>query len=295
MSQPFKIAVASGKGGTGKTTVATSLALCQAGRCHCLVDCDVEAPNAHLFFKLNEIQQERVTKRVPVVDHEKCTYCGKCAEVCQFNAINVLNKPILAKQSVLIFQNLCHSCGACTYICPENAMSEVSVPIGDLHIFETPEQLELFSGEMHVGTAMAVPIIQAVQKKADDATSATDIVIYDSPPGNSCSVVETIKKVDFVILVTEPTPFGLHDLKLTVQLVQDLAKPTGVVINRYGIGNDDVENFLKEKGIPVLMHIPYDPAIATKLSQGTPLIKQSPDWVKAFEHMVQTIIREEYA
>ena len=295
MSQPFKIAVASGKGGTGKTTVATSLALSRAGRQQYLVDCDVEAPNAHLFFKLNETQHERVTKRIPVVDYEKCTYCGKCAEVCQFNAINVLNKPILAKQSVLIFKNLCHSCGACTYICPENAMGEVPVPIGDLHQFETPEQLQIISGEMQVGTAMAIPIIQAVQKKAEEVASEADIIIYDSPPGNSCSVVETVKKVDFVVLVTEPTPFGLHDLKLTVQLVQDLDKPTGVVINRHGIGNDEVEDFLKEKGIPILMRIPYDPDIAAKLSLGTPLSKQSPEWERSFENLLRSITQEEYA
>ena len=168
------------------------------------------------------------------------------------------------------------------------------VPIGDLHQFETPEHLKIFSGEMQVGTAMAVPIIQAVQKKAAGEASEADIIIYDSPPGNSCSVVETVKKVDFVVLVTEPTPFGLHDLKLTVQLVQDLGKPTGVVINRYGIGNDDVEIFLKEKGIPVLMHIPYDPIIATYLSQGIPLIKQSLKWENNFENLIQSITQEEY-
>lgn len=293
MSRPFKIAVASGKGGTGKTTVATSLALSQAGRQHCLVDCDVEAPNAHLFFDLVEFDHKTVTKRIPVVDLNKCTYCGKCAEVCQFNAISVLNKPILAKQNVLIFPNLCHSCGACTYICPENAMKEKPIPIGDIHVFDTPEDLTIFSGEMQIGTAMAVPIIHDVQQTAIDYAVEADIIIYDSPPGNSCSVVETIKKVDFVVLVTEPTPFGLHDLKLTVDLVQEMGKPTGVVINRDGIGNDDVENFLKEKGIPILMRIPYNPSIAGQLSQGVPLVKQSLDWQKAFEKLIQTIIRED--
>ena len=295
MSRPFKIAVASGKGGTGKTTVATSLALSQAGRQHCLVDCDVEAPNAHLFFELTEFDHAPVTKRIPVVDFNSCTYCGKCAEVCQFNAISVLNNPILAKQNVLIFPNLCHSCGACTYTCPEKAMSEKPIAIGEIHVFDTLEDLTIFSGEMQVGTAMAVPIIQEVQMKAEEFASEADIIVYDSPPGNSCSVVETIKKVDFVLLVTEPTPFGLHDLKLTVDLVQQLGKPTGVVINRDGIGNDDVENFLKLKRIPILMRIPYNPDIATQLAQGIPLIKQSDEWKQTIENLILAITQEETA
>jgi MinD superfamily P-loop ATPase len=291
-SSSIKIAVASGKGGTGKTTVATSLALSQAGRQHCLVDCDVEAPNAHLFFDLTEFDREIVTKPIPVVDFDRCIYCGKCAEVCEFHAITVLNKPILSKQNVVIFPNLCHSCGACTYICPERAITETPNPIGKIHIFDTPEDVTIFTGEMQVGTAMAVPIIQAVQNKAEEYSSEVDIMIYDAPPGNSCSVVETIKQVDYVILVTEPTPFGLHDLKLTVALVQQLNKSTGVIINRDGIGNDDVENFLAENNIPVLMRIPFDPEIASGLSQGIPLPKQSAKWVQAFQDLAETILRE---
>jgi MinD superfamily P-loop ATPase len=292
MTQPLKIAVASGKGGPGKTTVAVSLALSQVDRQHCLVDCDVEAPNAHLFFDLTEFDHQIVTKRVPVVDFDFCTYCGKCAEVCEFNAISVLKQAILARKNVLIFQNLCHSCGACTYICPEKAIKEQPVPIGEITIFDTPTDLPVFTGEMQVGTAMPVPIIKAVQQAAESFAPDLDVIVYDSPPGNSCSVVETIKKADFVVLVTEPTPFGLHDLKLTVELVKKLGKPTGVVINRDGIGNDDVVQFLSEHSIPILMRIPFDSEIATQLSQGIPLMQQSHQWEQAFSDLL-TQIQEE--
>ncbi len=291
-SSAFKIAVASGKGGTGKTTVATSLAHSQAGRQHCLVDCDVEAPNAHLFFDLTEFDREIVTKPIPVVDFDRCNFCGKCAEVCEFHAISVLNKPILSKQNVLVFPNLCHSCGACTYICPERAISETPNPIGKIHIFDTPEDLTIFTGEMLVGTAMAVPVIHAVQRKAEEYSSEADVIIYDAPPGNSCSVVETIRQVDFVLLVTEPTPFGLHDLKLTIELVQKLNKPMGVIINRDGIGNDDVDNFLIKKDIPILMRIPFDPEIASGLSHGSLLVNQSVQWENAFQKLITLILQE---
>jgi len=288
----MKITVASGKGGTGKTTVATSLVLSQAGRKLCLADCDVEAPNSHLFFNLTAINQTTITKPIPKVDLDSCTYCGKCAEVCEFHAISVLNRPILAKQSVTIFPNLCHSCGACSYICPERAIIEQPTPIGNLHTYETSEEVKIVSGEMHIGTSMPVPVIKAVQKEVFQLQDASDVIIFDAPPGNSCSVVETMKPADFIVLVTEPTPFGLHDLKLIVDLTRELNKPTGIVINRDGIGNDAVEVFARQENIPILLRIPYDPTIAEQLAQGTPLIKQSQGWQEKFELLLKTIFQE---
>ena len=289
---PMKIAVASGKGGTGKTTVATSLVLSRTGRPPCLADCDVEAPNAHLFFKLTKTLQETIHKPIPAVIADACTYCGKCAEVCEFHAISIFNRPILAQQSVMILPNLCHSCGACSYICPEKAIIEQPTPIGRLQTYQTAEGVMIVSGEMQIGTAMPVPVIKAVQKEIHRHQEGCEAIIYDAPPGNSCSVVETMKQSDFVVLVTEPTPFGLHDLKLIIKLTQQLGKPTGIVINRDGIGNDAVENFAQQNNIPIILKIPYSPETARQLAQGKPLIKQSGDWQPKFEQVFRHITQE---
>ena len=289
---PIKIAVASGKGGTGKTTVSTSLALSRESNHTHLVDCDVEAPNAHLFFAVEETEQEIVTKRVPVVDFDRCTYCGKCAEVCQYHAISVMNRAALAKQDVFIFPNLCHACGACTYICPERAIKERPEQIGKITTYSTQTGLNITSGEMDIGTPMPTPIIKAAQKKADRIQTDIDLIIYDSPPGNSCAVVETIKEADYVVLVTEPTPFGLHDLKLAVELTQNLGKPAGVILNRADIGSNAVQEYLEQNGIPVLLKIPFQQEIAQNLSRGVPLAEQSPQWKESFTAVLTTIIEE---
>jgi MinD superfamily P-loop ATPase len=286
---PLTIAIASGKGGTGKTTVAVSFALSLPARSTCLVDCDVEAPNVHLFLEPVNEQVIPVRKMIPKVLFERCTFCGKCAEICQFHAITVLNKPILQQQNVFVYPDLCHSCGACLYVCPELAIVEVPQQIGIIRESHTPSGMRLLTGEMNVGTAMPTPVIRAVIKRALNSRTEQSVIIFDAPPGNSCSVVETVKQADFVVLVTEPTPFGLHDLKLSVQLLDQMHKPVGVIINRDGIGDQAVEQFLIDNNLPLLLRIPFDQAIAKQLSNGIPLIHQSADYQQSFIGLLKQI------
>jgi len=222
------ISVASGKGGTGKTLVATSLALSLKERDNVqLLDCDVEEPNDHVFMKPIITHSEAVSIPVPSVDEEKCTHCGKCGEVCAYNAIAV------TKQKVLIFPELCHGCGACSYLCPEKAISEQGREIG---VVETghSNSVEFIQGRLSVGEAMPTPVIRKVKEQ----TNRDGIVIIDVSPGTSCPVVESINGSDFCLLVTEPTPFGLNDLMLAVETARELSTPCGVVINRAGAGDN---------------------------------------------------------
>ena len=273
------ISVASGKGGTGKTLVATSLALALSDKCKVqLLDCDVEEPNAHIFLHLAINQSQPVLIPVPKVDETKCTYCGRCAEVCAYNAIAVL------KEKVLIFPELCHGCGACSYLCPESAISEEGREIG---VVETGDSgnMEFIQGRLVVGEPMAPPIIREVKKYIDP----TKEVIIDISPGTSCPVVEAIKDSDFCLLVTEPTPFGLNDLSLAVDLVRKLQIPCGVVINRVGVGDEKVEQYCHEQKIPILLKIPLDRNIATLYSKGVSLMEGMPEWHSAFLKLFQDI------
>lgn len=273
------ISVASGKGGTGKTLVATSLALALSDKCRVqLLDCDVEEPNAHIFLHLAVNQSQPVSIPVPKVDKTRCTYCGKCAEVCVYNAIAVL------KEKVLVFPELCHGCGACSYLCPESAISEEGREIG---VVETGDSgnMEFIQGRLAIGEPMAPPIIREVKKYIDP----TSVVIIDVSPGTSCPVVEAVKDSDFCLLVTEPTPFGLNDLSLAVDLVRKLHIPCGVIINRGGVGDEKVEQYCHEQRIPILLKIPLDRKIATLYSKGIPLIEGMPEWRKAFVTLFQNI------
>ncbi|MEW5719448.1 MAG: ATP-binding protein, partial [Chloroflexota bacterium] len=214
----MRIAVASGKGGTGKTTVATSLALWLASNATrplpLFLDCDVEAPNAHLFLHPTFECRQEVGILIPRVDEAKCTYCGKCAEVCQYHAIAVLGK------KVLVFAQLCHGCGSCTLVCPEHAISEISDVMGVVESGTAREGIAFARGVMNVGEPMAVPVIRQLKKWI--APQPNQSVILDAPPGTSCPVVESVRGADFLLLVTEPTPFGLHDLKLAAQIAREL-------------------------------------------------------------------------
>ncbi len=273
------ISVASGKGGTGKTLVATSLALSLKGKERVqLVDCDVEEPNAHIFLKPTFSQREAVLIPVPMVDEEKCTYCGRCAEVCAYNAIAVF------KERVLVFPEICHGCGACSYLCAERAISEEGREIGVVEIGHL-DGVEFVHGRLSIGEAMAPPVIRKVKEHIDPQGTA----IIDVPPGTSCPVVEAVRGSDFCLLVTEPTPFGLNDLVLAVEVVRKLAIPCGVIINRAGVGDNRVEEYCLGEGIPILLTIPLDMGIASLYSSGTPLIEGIPQWRERFLELLDKV------
>ena len=264
------VSIASGKGGTGKTSVAVNLAL--SIRNAQLLDCDVEEPNAHLLLHPKINRTEPVYILIPSVNEELCDHCGKCSEFCQYNAIFV------SSEKVMIFPELCHSCGGCALVCPKKAITEDKHKIGTLKLGSAVD-LELVYGELKVGEPMAVPIIREVKRQIDKNRN----VILDSPPGTSCPVIETVKGSDFCILVTEPTPFGLHDLKITVQVLENMKIPFGVVINRAGIGDKKVYEYCREKNISILLEIPFQRKIAELYSKGIPFSLEMPEWKEKFE------------
>jgi MinD superfamily P-loop ATPase len=263
------VSIASGKGGTGKTTVAVNLALfleeIYQGKIFFL-DCDVEEPNAHIFLKPRI--DERISTGIPIpeVDLEKCDFCGKCGEVCSYNAIVVL------EQSVLVFPELCHGCGGCTLLCPKNAIVEKEREIGVVESGEAGS-IEFTHGKLNIGEPMSGPLIREVKEGAK-TNGKGDLVIIDVPPGTSCPVVEALNGSDFTILVTEPTPFGLNDLILAVETLKKLRIPFGVVINRSDIGDRRVHEFCEEENIPLIGEIPYDRDIAVLYSYGLPISKE---------------------
>ncbi len=272
----MKIAVASGKGGTGKTTVSVSLAL-SLGSVQFL-DCDVEEPNAALFFKPKIGEELPVGISVPEVNEKLCSHCKKCSELCAFNALVVLGT------KVLLFPELCHGCGGCTYICPEKAITEHDRTIGVIQR-GAAGPIDFIQGILNVGEPMAPPIIARARAMADPKKT----VILDAPPGTSCPVIETVRDVDYCILVTEPTPFGLHDLHLAVETMRQISVPFGVVVNCWGIGNDAVEKYCAREQIDILLKIPWDRAIAEGYSRGEPAVSVVPELKKEFQKLYTTI------
>jgi len=270
------VVVASGKGGTGKTSVAVNMAL-SIEKVQFL-DCDVEEPNAHILLHPKISRTEPVYVLVPVVNEELCDHCGKCAEFCQSNAVFV------SPEKVLIFPGLCSSCGGCAIVCPKKAINEEKHRIGMLE-FGSAGDLELVYGELEVGEPMAVPVIREVKRQI----KSDKTVILDSPPGTSCPVIETVKGSDFCVLVTEPTPFGLHDLKITVQVLEDMGIPFGVVVNRTGIGDKKVYEYCEEKKIPILLEIPYQRKIAELYSRGIPFALEMPEWKPEFQKLFDEV------
>jgi MinD superfamily P-loop ATPase len=286
------IAVASGKGGTGKTTVATSLALSIAGESpvrpgrQLFLDCDVEEPNAALFLTPVLDRREDVGILIPYVDLDQCTYCGRCAEVCVWHAIAVVGR------KVLVFPELCHGCGSCTLNCPEEAIHEVLHVMGRLESGHAGP-MSFGHGILNVGEAMSVPIIRQLKAK-HIAGADHGLTILDASPGTSCPVVETMRGADFVLLVTEPTPFGLHDLRLTVQVARDeLGLPVGVVINRDGVGDAGVDEYCTAEGIPILMRIPLDRRIAEAISGGKALVEALPEYLPQFRQLYVRIVHRD--
>ena len=260
----MQIAVASGKGGTGKTIVSTSLALCAPGPVQYL-DCDVEEPNGYIFLKPEFTSHERCTVIVPRILEEKCTYCGKCRDICRFNAIT------LFANTIMTFPEMCHSCLGCFQVCPEDALVRDEREIGVLEA-GMAGNIRFVHGRTRVGEAMGVPLLKAVKKKADKEA----LVIIDAPPGTSCPFVEAISEADYVILVTEPTPFGLHDLKLAAEVLVNFSKPCGVIINRADLGDGRVEQWCRDNNIPVLLKIPFDRKIAEGYARGQCLVESRP-------------------
>ena len=278
------IAVASGKGGTGKTTIAVSLAqyLSEQGEFPVLIsDADVEAPNAHLFLKIDFSDQKEVKLLVPRVEQDLCTSCGNCADVCQFNAI------ILLKDQPKVFPSLCHGCGSCTLQCPEGAIQEVPRSIGRLDRGMSTGELTLRQGTLQEGEPLAVPVIAALKNWQGEPSSGIEIV--DSPPGASCPVVEAVRGADYVLLVTEPTPFGLHDLKGALQVTRELGLEAGVILNKVGLGTEDIHGFCRDKGVPVLMEIPLERKIGEGLARGKGLLEIAPDFRGRFAALWQEI------
>ncbi len=283
------IAVASGKGGTGKTMVAVSLALAAAeektGSRPLLLDCDVEEPNAGLFLDPDYSFQRETGVLVPEVDDDKCTYCGKCAEVCVWNAIAV------AGSKTLVFRDLCHGCASCMLVCPEKAIKEILHVTGKIE-GGPASSVDFARGVMNIGQAMPVPTISSLLKEYHPR-EREGLVIIDAPPGTSCPVVEAVSRSDYVVLVTEPTPFGLHDLKAAVDVVvNQLDIQTGVIINRDGIGDKKVEEYCNSENLPILARIPMDRKIAEVLSEGIPLIQGYPEYGKVFLDILYRIQKE---
>jgi len=264
------ISVASGKGGTGKTTIATNLAVA-LGNSVQILDCDVEEPNSHLFLHPIIEEKKTVFTPVPSVDEEKCTYCKKCAEICRFNAIAVFG------EAILTFPELCHSCGGCMEVCPENAITETGRELGVVERGRK-DNLDFVHGCLRVGEAMSPPLIRKVRSYI----LPKKINIIDAPPGTSCPVIAAMKGVDFVLMVTEPTPFGLHDLKLAVEAVKLLDIPRGLVINRSDMGDKKVYEYAVQENLPVLMEIPFDRRIAEIYSRGGLIIEEMPEWKERF-------------
>jgi MinD superfamily P-loop ATPase len=255
----MRIVFASGKGGTGKTILATNLASVLADQDYAVtyLDCDVEAPNGHIFLKPVITSRDAVTIPVPEVDEVRCTRCGRCGDFCPSHAIVCLGN------AVLTFPELCHGCGGCALVCPEKAIREIPRAIGEV-ARGASGSIRFVEGRLQIGQPMSPPIIRAVKQHLP----RTGIAILDAPPGTACPMVETVRDTDFVLLVTEPTVFGLHDLTLAVEVVRKVGVPFGVALNRAGSGDDGVQRYCTLADIPVLLQIPEDRRVAEIYSRG---------------------------
>jgi MinD superfamily P-loop ATPase len=276
----MRVAIASGKGGTGKTTLATNLAFVGAEDGHTVayVDCDVEEPNGHLFLRPEILENRPIGKNVPSVDMTKCVLCDECEEICQFNAI------VCFAEEVRVYPELCHACGGCQLVCPTAAISEKLRVTGRLEVGQS-DGIRFVHGVLKIGEPLSPPLITAVKS----AVPESDLELIDAPPGTACPVIESIRGSDYVLLVTEPTPFGLNDLTLAVEMVKALKLPFGVVLNRVGVGNDDVLAYCREKRIQVLAEIPDDRRIAEAYSRGNLICESLPEYRPLFKSLLAQI------
>lgn len=273
----MKIAVLSGKGGTGKTTVSSNLAAIINNTT--LVDCDVEEPNAHLFFETDNMDEQAVRVEYPVVDMDKCTLCGDCGDFCNFNAL------LPAKNSVLVFKESCHSCGGCEMVCPEHAISFALREIGVIKSGAVRNNLALTYGVLNIGELSAVRVIEAVLDSVEDKES----VIIDSPPGTSCATVAAVNDADYAIIVTEPTPFGISDMKMVVQMLREMKIPFSVVINKSGLGGDEIYHYLDTENISILGEIPFNKEIAKLYATGGLISDKLPQVRNIFQSIVENL------
>ena len=281
MRNNFVIAIASGKGGTGKTTIATNLAclIARMGKDVQYLDCDVEEPNGHIFLKPDIEETQDVTIGVPEVETELCNGCGKCGQLCQYSAI------ICLKDKALVFEQLCHSCGGCMLVCPTGAIKEKQKEIGFVDI-GTANGVKFGQGRLNIGDIHTPGLIKRVKQNAINQ----GLVIVDAPPGTSCPVIEAVKGADFVLLVTEPTPFGLNDLKLAVGMVRELKLPFAVVINRSGLGDNRVHQYCLQESIKIILELPDDRRIAEAYSVGKMIVDVMPEYENEFAGLYESVL-----
>jgi len=280
----MKIAVASGKGGTGKTFVATNLfnILSRRGEGVTLTDCDAEAPDGLIFFRAEKISETEVTHQVPVISKDACTWCGRCNRWCSYNAIFYLP----AAKVIEVIENLCHGCGACSFACNSGAITEKPVVLGTVTTFRTDAGSPVVEARMKVNEMSPVRVIKAAIKESGDK----GVVILDSPPGTSCPFIQTAEKADYVVLVAEPTPFGLSDLRQSIETLREMKKELAVIINRSDIGDSGVTDYLRQEHIPLLAEIRYDPAIARTYSEGRLVTDEIPELSSLFEELADKIL-----
>ncbi len=279
-NRSFRIAVASGKGGTGKTTVSINLAA-MFGEPVQLADCDVEEPNVNLFLRCEQLVTEQVSMLVPEVDPGRCTGCGACGELCQFRGIVSLGS------RALVFPELCHGCGGCAQVCPNAAITERPHQIGTVSVGQAGS-IRLVEGRLDVGVSLVPPVIRAVREQLRDDMPA----ILDAPPGTSCPVVATLRECDYLLLVTDPTPFGLHDLKLAVALARELSLPCGVVVNRAGEDLVGLYQYCQTENLPVLLSLPDDRQIAEVSSRGNVIAHALPEYGLMFAELAAKLKQE---
>ncbi|WP_018248710.1 ATP-binding protein [Orenia marismortui] len=275
----MKLTVLSGKGGTGKTTVSTNLALSLDNVQ--FFDADVEEPNSYIFIKPDFGRDyQQVLRKVPIVEQNRCTACRKCVDFCEYNAL------VLLSEEVLVIEEMCHSCGGCKYICPEDAISEKDKEAGKIKVDKSVNGMEFWQGELNIGEASAVPVIEALNQNI----SQNKTVIMDAPPGTTCPTIAAITDADYCILVTEPTPFGLHDLKMAVEVVKELAKPYGIIINRSEEEADKlIEEYAIDENSDILLKIPFKREIAELYSEGISFVEEMPEWKEKFKEVFAQI------